>query len=78
MRWICGGIPTMSVERWMISPTGAAFTTMVANECYPIAVAYPGSDYRSLSYGFPLDMITDPKLRRAIINASYQFLCNTK
>ena len=61
-----------------ISPTGAAFTTMVANECYPIAVAYPGSDYRSLSYGFPLDMITDPKLRRAIINASYQFLCNTK
>ena len=61
-----------------ISPTSQAFTTMVANDTHPIAVAYQGTDYHALSYGFPLETITDTSLRRAIINASYQFLCNTK
>ena len=42
----------------------------------PGAVAYQGNDYRSLTYGFPLEMIYDKEIRRAIINASFQFLCN--
>lgn len=41
----------------------------------PGAVAYQGQDYRSLTYGFPLEMINNTEIRRAIINASYQFLC---
>ena len=42
----------------------------------PSAVAYQGNDYRSITYGFPLEMIYDKKIRRAIINASFQFLCD--
>lgn len=42
----------------------------------PGAVAYQGSDYRSITYGFPLEMIYDKEIRRAIINASFTFLCN--
>lgn len=42
----------------------------------PGAVAYQGSDYRSITYGFPLEMIFDKEIRRAIINASFTFLCN--
>lgn len=39
------------------------------------AVAYQGEDYRSLTFGFPLEMIDNAEIRRAIINASFQFLC---
>ncbi len=42
------------------------------------AVAYQGADYRCITYGFPLEMIEDKETRRAIINASYQFLCARK
>lgn len=42
----------------------------------PGAVAYQGSDYRAITYGFPLEMIYDKEIRRAIINASFTFLCN--
>lgn len=41
----------------------------------PGAVAYQGDIYRALTFGFPLEMIEDKEIRRAIINASYQFLC---
>lgn len=41
----------------------------------PGAVAYQGRDYRCITYGFPLEMIENKDTRRAIINASYQFLC---
>lgn len=41
----------------------------------PGAVAYQGKDYNCLTFGFPLEMIEDQETRRAIINASYQFLC---
>ncbi len=44
----------------------------------PGAVAYQGSDYRCITYGFPLEMIENKETRRAIINASYQFLCARK
>lgn len=39
------------------------------------AVAYQGPDYRCLTFGFPLEMIDNKEIRRAIINASFQFLC---
>lgn len=42
----------------------------------PGAVAYKGGDYRSIAYGFPLETIEDKEKRRAIINASYIFLCS--
>lgn len=42
----------------------------------PGAVAYQGQDYNSLTFGFPLEMITDKEIRRAIINASFIFLCS--
>lgn len=41
----------------------------------PGAVAYQGSDYHCITFGFPLEMIENRETRRAIINASYQFLC---
>ncbi len=44
----------------------------------PGAVAYQGNDYRCITYGFPLEMIDDKKVRREIINASYLFLCARK
>lgn len=42
------------------------------------AVAYQGKDYKCITYGFPLEMIDNKDTRRAIINASYQFLCGEK
>ena len=42
------------------------------------AVAYQGKDYRCITYGFPLELIEDKETRRAIINASYQFLCTDR
>lgn len=44
----------------------------------PGAVAYQGDDYRCITFGFPLEMIEERETRRAIINASYQFLCARK
>ena len=38
------------------------------------AIAYNGKDYRSICYGFPLETIQNPLIRRSIINASYNFL----
>lgn len=40
----------------------------------PGAVAYQGQDYRSLTFGFPLELIDNKEIRRAIMNASYVFL----
>lgn len=39
------------------------------------AVAYKGNTYHSLTYGFPIEMIENKDIRRAILNASFQFLC---
>lgn len=44
----------------------------------PGAVAYQGNDYNCITFGFPLEMIENKDTRRAIINASYQFLCTRK
>ena len=39
------------------------------------AVAYQGEDYKTITFGFPLETIDNKDIRRAIINASLQFLC---
>lgn len=39
------------------------------------AVAYQGEKYKSITFGFPLETIENKDIRRAIINASFQFLC---
>ncbi len=68
-----------------LQPAEGAFATLLMNEYnslgiqrqLPGAVAYQGNDYRCITYGFPLEMIENRETRKAIINASYQFLVMT-
>lgn len=59
----------------VITPAEGAFCAMVysygGNHA---AVAYPGQDYRTLVYGFPLECITSDEVRRSIFSASIRFL----
>lgn len=57
--------------------TEGSFCTMLYKSTdLPCAIAYQGSDRKALSFGFPLECITDEKIRRDIINASVYFLLN--
>ena len=58
-----------------LKPEGNAVSTLNYNSQFPASVGYRGSDYKVLSYGFPLEMIADNRIRRNLINASYQYLC---
>ena len=58
-----------------LKPEGNAVSTLNYNSQFPASVGYNGSDYKVLSYGFPLEMIADNRIRRNLINASYQYLC---
>lgn len=59
----------------VISPCGDAFSAMVYMKGgQSAAVAYKGSDYRAISFGFPLECIMDEEARRSIIQSSVQFL----
>ena len=59
----------------VIQGLGGAFSTMkyAAND-YSAAIAYPGTDYRVMVFGFPLDCITDGETRRSIINTAVGYL----
>lgn len=68
---------TTTAER-IVAEDGSEVVTQVARTSVrqlPGAVAYQGNDYHCITFGFPLEMIEDRETRRAIINASYQFLC---
>jgi hypothetical protein len=57
--------------------TEGSFCTMLYKQTdLPCAIAYNGTDRKSISFGFPLECITDETVRRNIINASVQFLLN--
>ncbi len=83
---------TATGDSTMIAMNNDTATTALRNDSIPMfvqvphvsirhlpgAVAYQGTDYRCITYGFPLEMIENKETRRAIINASYQFLCASK
>lgn len=71
MNEVCYPVPCMDV----ISPVEGAFPTMAYRPVgLSAAVAYQGADYHSLAFGFPLECITDPHVRRSIFYAATQFL----
>ncbi len=71
MNETCYPIPRMDI----ISPLEGAFPTMAYRPVgLSAAVAYQGNDYHSIAFGFPLECITDPQVRRSIFYASTQFL----
>ena len=58
-----------------LQPTAQAFPTMLYGESQQAsAVAYQGSDYKAISFGFPLECVTSAEARAAIFAASVQFL----
>lgn len=64
-------VPTTDV----IEGVGGAFSTMkYAEGNYSAAVAYSGSNYRVLAFGFPLDCITDAETRRSITGIAIDYL----
>ena len=57
--------------------TENSFCTMLYKPTdLPSAIAYNGTDRKTISFGFPLECITDEKVRRSVINASVHFLLN--
>ncbi len=51
-----------------------AFTAMRYSTGTSAAVAYRGNDYRSLTVGFPVECITDERLRKDIMSGILKFL----
>ena len=61
----------------VLQATEGAFCSMLYAGCgLSAGVAYPGNDYRAMSFGFPLECIQDTETRRAIMSASIRFLLN--
>lgn len=59
----------------VIEGTDSAFSTMLYGKNGASAsVAYDGEDYRTMSFGFPLDCITDSVKRRKIVTSAVLFL----
>ncbi len=57
-------------------PAGNAFAMLAYANGSPAAVAYDGSDYKAVTFGFPLEAITDPTSRNRLMGAVVNFLCN--
>ncbi len=58
----------------VLQPASNAFCSTLYANGLPASVAWDGGTQRTLTYGFPLEMITDKALRRAILAASLNFL----
>ena len=59
----------------ILMPTHSkAFPTMIYNNETCAAVAYPGTDYRAFTMGFPLECINDKIKREAIMRGILNFL----
>jgi len=58
-----------------IDPTNGAFTMLVYSNDLPAATAYDGEDYKSVTFGFPLESITDDNARNQMMGAVVNFLC---
>ncbi len=61
----------------IIQPVGQAFCSALYQD-YGLSagIAYKGSDFHVMAFGFPLDIIQDEAIRRSIISSSIQFLIN--
>lgn len=59
-----------------LRPMPDAFSTMLYQgvDNKTAAVAYQGKDYRTLTLGFPLEMITNTNVRMQILRAAFDFL----
>lgn len=59
----------------IIAPTSGAFSTMTYQATGQSAsIAYAGTDYKLMVFGFPLECIQQTPVRRNILQASLQFL----
>lgn len=59
----------------VLQPTSPAFATMLyADGQHASAVAYQGSDYKAISFGFPLECMVQADARSAVFAAVVQFL----
>lgn len=59
----------------VIEGLGGAFSTMkYLSTGYSAAIAYPGTDYRVMAFGFPLECITDTNERRNILDIAISYL----
>lgn len=56
-------------------PTQEAYSTLLFSpQNWSAAIAYPGTNYRSITMGFPFECITDDKVRSQIMGAFLKFL----
>jgi len=59
----------------VLQPVETAFPTLLYSDSQlPAAIAYPGQDYRTMVFGFPLECIQEDEVRRGLMNASIRFL----
>lgn len=58
-----------------IDPADGAFTMLVYSNDLPAATAFAGSGSRTITFGFPLESITDPTARSQMMGAVVNFLC---
>lgn len=58
-----------------LKPTEGAFTMLVYSDGQPAATAYDGKDHKSITFGFPLESITDDNARDQMMGAVVNFLC---
>lgn len=59
----------------VLTPVGGAFCAMLYDPLnQSAAIAYKGTDYSTMTYGFPLECITNTEVRRSIFAASLSFL----
>ena len=69
-----------SVRRLSVfQPMSDAFCSVIdGSATHALAVAYQGANYRTLTYGFPLECIREADTRRAIMAASLRFILNAE
>ncbi|MCF0198130.1 MAG: hypothetical protein HUK02_02255 [Bacteroidaceae bacterium] len=62
----------------VLTPTSEAFTCLTyPSSVTSAAVAYAGADGKTLTFGFPLEMIRETEVRRGILGAALSFLLTT-
>ncbi len=58
-----------------LRPTGNAFAMIAYNDGRVAATAYDGSDHKAITFGFPLESITNSTHRNQLMGAVVNFLC---
>lgn len=61
----------------VLHPANGAFASVSSpTSFHPLSVAFEGNEYHTLTYGFPIECISNVDLRKAIMRASLEFLLN--